>query len=455
MVVSADDPRARLRWIFERVTARIDGERLVATAGAVDLVFASATHVLAVGKAALPMLRGLPPAAHRRRVLAVTPPLLTAAIPDVQVPGVQVLIADHPRPSARSVAAARAVLAFVRTATAPGDADAGAAGARLLVLLSGGASALLCAPSDGLTWADKRDAIQAVARAGVPIRALNVVRKHLSAIKGGRLALAARGPIAVRALSDVIGDDPATIGSGPFSADPSTFSEALAIVEAVGAALPAAALDHLRRGARGERAETPKPGTPSLDHVAYQVLAGPARVVSEAQQAAREAGLDQGHALPRDSEDTVDDLAAAILTRAHQPGAPGVALDRPRLWIGNGEPRVVLPVGDLGRASPGAGRGGRATHLALVVARGLATLPQAMRARVAFLAAGTDDRDGETDVSGAIVDGTTWARAHARGLDPEQAIRRFDSLTVLSATGDTIRGPGTSNLLDLHLLLRS
>jgi hydroxypyruvate reductase len=99
-----------------------------------------------------------------------------------------------------------------------------------------------------------------------------------------------------------------------------------------------------------------------------------------------------------------------------------------------------------------AGRGGRATHLALLVARELAELPAPLRSRVAFLAAGTDDRDGNTDVSGAIVDGTTWERARARGLDPAAALRAFDSLPVLAAVGDTLRGPGTSNLLDLHLL---
>ena len=102
-----------------------------------------------------------------------------------------------------------------------------------------------------------------------------------------------------------------------------------------------------------------------------------------------------------------------------------------------------------------AGRGGRATHLALLVARELAELPAPLRSRVAFLAAGTDDRDGNTDVSGAIVDGTTWERARARGLDPAAALRAYDSLPVLAAIGDTLRGPGTSNLLDLHLLHRA
>ncbi len=288
----------------------------------------------------------------------------------------------------------------------------------------------------------------AVARAGATIRELNVVRKHLSAIKGGRLALETSAPISVRALSDVIGDDPATIGSGPFSPDPSRFAEAVAVVERLGARLPPAARAHLDRGARGEIPDTPMPASGALTHVDYRVLAGPARVVDEARDAIARV-VDGGAAgtLALDVEDPVEVHAAVIGARARRELGDATASDgaAPRILVGNGEPRVILPAG--------AGRGGRATHLALLVARELAELPEPQRSRVAFLAAGTDDRDGDTDVSGAVVDGTTWERARAHGLDPEAALRAFDSLPVLAAIGDTLRGPGTSNLLDLHLLL--
>jgi hydroxypyruvate reductase len=475
------DLHALLRRIFLRVAARIDGERLVAEAAGGDPALAGASHVLAIGKVALPMLRGLPPAPVGRRILAVVPaPLLAEAHARGDLPeGIQLVAGDHPTPTARSVAAAAAALTFVQSVigragrwseTVPGSAP------RLLVLLSGGASSLLCAPADGIGWEDKRDAIAAVARAGAPIGELNAVRKHLSALKGGQLALATAAPIAVRALSDVIGDDPATIGSGPFSPDPSTFAQALAIVERVGVALPAPVRARLERGARGEIAETPKPpragrsaGTDAgpaargetgpetgaeagaVGHVDYRVLAGPTRVVDEALAAIAAEGLTAAD-LPRDTEDEVEALAEVVLARARQEIA-NAPPSTPRIWVGNGEPRVVMPATEDTTAGAATGRGGRATHLALCVARGLAALPEATRPRVAFLAAGTDDRDGNSDVSGAIVDGTTWWRARAGGLDPGAALRRFDSLPVLAALGDTLRGPGTSNLLDLHLLV--
>ncbi len=444
--MAAEDSRGRLARVFREVAARIDGERLVGEMVDGDPAFAAATDVLAVGKVALPMVRGLirriDAREWPRRILAVIPERTfgeamdeTAATLPSQT---QLCAADHPHPSERSVEAARAARMFVR---AVGDGMPG----RLLVLLSGGASSLLCGPANGLAWQDKRDAVAAVARAGATIRELNVVRKHLSSIKGGRLALDTSLPIAVRALSDVIGDDPATIGSGPFTPDPSTFANAVAVVDRLRAQLPAAARAHLQRGARGEIPDTPKPGTAELAHVDYRVVAGPARVVEEARAAIGRQACAAG-VLALAVEETVEVHAAAIGARVRRelgvaPAAPGQV---PRILVGNGEPRVVLPAT--------AGRGGRATHLALLVARELAQLPEPQRSRVAFLAAGTDDRDGNTDVSGAIVDGTTWERARARGLDPEAALRAFDSLPVLAAIGDTLRGPGTSNLLDLHLL---
>jgi len=444
--MSVEDPRGRVARIFQEVAARIDGEQLVGEAFEGDPALAAATDVLAVGKVALPMVRGLirriDARAWPRKILAVIPERrfgeamsYTAGHLPAQT---ELCAADHPHPTALSVEAARRARVFVR---AVGDGVPG----RLLVLLSGGASSLLCGPAKGLAWEDKRDAVAAVARAGATIRELNVVRKHLSSIKGGRLALDTSRPIAVRALSDVIGDDPATIGSGPFSPDPSTFADAIEVVDRLGAKLPAAARAHLERGARGDVADTPKPGTEALAHVDYRVLAGPTRVVDEARAAVVRAGWTAG-TLALAVEETVEVHAAAIAERARHelaatPDAPGRVA---RILVGNGEPRVVLPAT--------AGRGGRATHLALLVARELAELPAAPRSRVAFLAAGTDDRDGNSDVSGAIVDGTTWLRARARGLDPEASVRAYDSLPVLAAIGDTLRGPGTSNLLDLHLL---
>jgi glycerate 2-kinase len=439
LTVPDRDARALAVAIFDEVTAAVDGEALVRGAGrelAAAGALGAATHVLAVGKAAFPMLAGARavaggrPGRPGRPTLAVAP---AARVPAATPPGVEVRAADHPQPSNRSVAAAIAARAFV--------AGLGA-GDRLLVLLSGGASALLCAPAPPLTLDDKRAAVAAVAAGGAPIAALNAVRKHLSAIKGGQLALATRAPVTVMALSDVIGDDPATIGSGPLSGDPTSYGDALAAVAASGAAIPEAARLRLERGRRGEIEETPKPGDPRLAHVAYTVIAGPRRVAEEARRAAEARGLGTGR-LARDTELEVGALAAAYVARALDEAAAG---GPPRALVGNGEPVIRL-------GAAAAGTGGRATHLALMVARGLQALPQGMRARVAFLAAGTDDRDGNTPVAGAVVDGESWVRAAAAGADPEAALERFDSFHALRAAGATVRGPGTSNLLDLHLLV--
>ena len=426
------DARRLCTEIFQEVAAQVDGAALVRDAAKSDAA-AAATHVLAVGKVAFPMLLGVGASAAAgsapRPTLAIAPgPRVPAEVPL----GVRVSPGDHPTPSARSVAAGEAALAFVR-ALVPTD--------RLLVLLSGGASSLMCAPAPGLTLDAKRAATGAVSRGGAAIGALNAVRKHLSAIKGGRLALASRAPVTVLALSDVIGGEPATIGSGPFSPDPTTYADALAAVAHTGAQIPDVARAHLERGARGQLDETPKPGDPRLAHVTWTAIAGPDRVPAEARRAAEARGL-HAAVLSRDAEGAVDALAAAYLDRArHEAAADGPA----RVLFGNGEP--TIKVGD------GAGKGGRSTHLALAVARGLAALPAAMHGRVAFLAAGTDDRDGDTPVSGGLVDGTTWTRIRAAGLDPQRALERWDSYTALAAAGDTVTGPGTSNLLDLHLLV--
>jgi glycerate 2-kinase len=425
------DARRLCTEIFQEVAAHVDGAALVRAAAKGEAV-AAATHVLAIGKVAFPMLMGAGASAAGsapRPTLAIAPgPRVPAEIPL----GVQVCPGDHPDPTARSVAAGEAALAFVR-ALGPGD--------RLLVLLSGGASALMCLPAPGLTLEEKRAATGAVSRGGAAIGALNAVRKHLSAIKGGQLALASRAPVNVLALSDVIGGEPATIGSGPFSPDPTTYADALAAIEQTSARIPEVTRLHLERGQRGELPETPKPGDPRLAHVTWTAIAGPERVPAEARRAAQARGL-RVAVLSRDAEDDVDALAAAYLDRArHEAGASGP----PRVLVGNGEP--TIKVGD------DAGKGGRSTHLALAVARGLAALPAALHGRVAFLAAGTDDRDGDTPVSGGLVDGTTWTRIRAAGLDPQRALERWDSYTALAAAGDTVTGLGTSNLLDLHLLV--
>jgi glycerate 2-kinase len=407
---------AHLTQLYLEVARAVDGARLVAEALAGDRSVEGAL-VLAIGKVALPMFEGLASA-----VGVPSAALVIAPQGEAPAPGARLLFSDHPQPTARSEAAARAALEFV-SRLGPSD--------RLVVLLSGGGSALAAAPATGLTLDDKRAAVAAVARAGATIGELNTVRKHLSAIKGGQLALASAAPVTVLALSDVVGDDPATIASGPFSADPTTFEQALALVRRLAPQSPAAACRRLERGAAGALPETPKPGDPRLAHVTYRVLAGPQRVPTLAREAIERTGLAAG-VLSQDTEEPVPALAAAYAARARHELPRG-----PRVLVGNGEPRIAVT---------GPGRGGRCTHLALLMAREIAGLP------VAFLAAGTDRYDGSAPGSGAVVDGTTWECAVAAGLDPAGALERCDSAPVLERLGCLVQGPGRSNLLDLHLL---
>jgi glycerate 2-kinase len=396
---------ALVRALYSEVAAAVDGAALIAPVATPALAGA---QVLAVGKAALSMLEGLARVAPPSEALVVSPEA-------GQAPGARVLVADHPHPGDRSVAAAAEVRRFLAGAR------------RLVVLLSGGGSALLCAPWPGLSRQDKVATVAAVARAGATITELNTVRKHLSAIKGGRLALETGASTTVLALSDVVGSDPGTIASGPFSPDPTTFGAAAALVRALAPAAPGLSL--LERGAAGELPETPKPGDARLGHVSYRVVAGPERVAEQAHRRVRAAGLRAG-VLVSNTEDSVEDLATAYAGRAEPPGT---------VLIGNGEPRIVVP--------SGAGSGGRATHLALLVARAIAGRPG-----LAFLAAGTDRRDGSAPASGAAVDGETWPRALAAGLEPERALAEYDSARPLGAMGCLVQSPSRSNLLDLHLL---
>jgi hydroxypyruvate reductase len=427
-------PSGQLRTLWAELGPRLDGGRLVEAAAAGDRFVdrfvdgPGPLAVLALGKAAPAMAAGLVRArgpVRLARGLVIT----TAGAPQVALPTTLArLTGEHPLPGDGSVHAARAADALCARLRPP---------ARLLVLLSGGGSALLAAPAAGLSLEDKRRCTAAVARAGASIFELNAVRKHLSSIKGGQLGAATQVPVRVLALSDVVGDDPATIASGPFCADPTRFADALRIVDDL---VPptgqlASARAHLARGAAGALPETPKPGDPRLAAIEHQILAGPGRVGAEARALIEGRGLPAG-LLSRDIEAPVAALAQAYAERAAEERAAG---GPPRVLIGNGEPRIELP------ARPG--RGGRCTHLALLVARSIAGL-----AGVAFLAAVTDDRDGNSPAAGAVVDGQTWPRAVAEGLDPEQALLGFDSAGPLEALGCLLPPHGTSNLLDLHLM---
>jgi glycerate 2-kinase len=313
--------------------------------------------------------------------------------------------AGHPVPNARSAAAGRAALRAAAQAKSP------------VVLISGGASALWCVPAPGLTLADKIEATRALVASGADIHAINCVRKHLSAIKGGRLAAAVSAPsLTCLLLSDVLGDDPSVIGSGPCVPDPSTLAEANAIARAV-PNFPPRVLEFLAR----EATETPK----HLSVAANLIVIGNHETLRQAAvRAAARAGC-AAQLLPPAG----DDVGACEARLAAL--APGP------LYIGGGEPTVRVR---------GSGKGGRCQQLALAMARRIRGTEKV------FLAAGSDGTDGPTEVAGAIVDGTTWDEAERRGFEPARALDDNDSHRVHALLGTHITtGPTGTNLLDLHL----
>jgi glycerate-2-kinase len=329
--------------------------------------------------------------------------------------------AGHPIPDARGARATDELVGFV-AARAPGD--------RVILLLSGGASALLGGPVAPLSVEDLVGATRVLLASGLPIGAINVVRRHLGRALGGRLALATAASLEVLALSDVIGDDPATIGSGPAAPDPSTFADALAVARRV--ALPAEVVAYLERGARGDEPETPKPGDPRLARVTHRVLANPETLRSRAAEHARMRGFE-----PRVEPALVEGDVGGL---AHRYAARLTTLAPGELLVAVGEPTVRLR---------GGGRGGRAQQLALEMALALAGTGGA------FAALGSDGTDGPTDAAGAAVDGTTIDRARRAGHDPAAALAANDAYPLLRDAGALlVTGPTGTNLLDLHLLAR-
>ncbi|HTO71610.1 MAG TPA: DUF4147 domain-containing protein [Myxococcota bacterium] len=343
------------------------------------------------------------------------------------VAGLAVREAGHPLPDARSEAAAREALALAGS-LAPDES--------LLVLISGGASALWCAPAPGLALGDKRGTTELLLRSDADIQALNTVRRHLSALKGGGLAKAARGhDVWSFAVSDVRGDALCDVGSGPASADPTRFADALDALRTRGllGEVPAAVRARLERGAQGELEETPKPGDAVFARVREAVVARLDDALAAAAAAARATGL-RARVLRGALDGEVSAVAARLAGEVRRARAAG-----DELLVAGGEPTVVVR---------GAGRGGRAQELAVRLA--LALGPDA---GATALCAGTDGSDGATGAAGGFSDATTLVRAGAIGLDLAAALARSDSHGILAALGDLyVTGPTETNVADLALV---
>ncbi len=339
--------------------------------------------------------------------------------------------ASHPVPDDRSVAAARTLLEVA------GAADEGDV---LLLLLSGGASALMALPAEGVSLGDKQRACERLLREGAEIHALNTVRKHLSAIKGGQLAAAAAGSVLTLAVSDVVGDDVSVIGSGPSVADATTFADALMQLDRYGgrSAYPEAVVNRLTAGISGALPETPQLGDPRLARSDVHVIGSSRSAVIGASSAAQSLGY------------VVHVVDEPVVGEARVASRRLVEMAS-RMSKAPGEPLCILAAGETTVHVAGTGKGGRNQECALAMARGLDVL-----GTVAVAASiGTDGVDGPTDAAGGVVDSTTVARAEAAGLGPlEQYLEDNNSYVFLDGLGDLIRtGPTNTNVGDLQIIL--
>lgn len=347
----------------------------------------------------------------------------------VPIAKIEVVEASHPVPDAAGETGARRMLGLVR-GLAPGDL--------VLVLMSGGASALLPLPAPGLTLADKQAVNRALLASGATIGEMNALRRHLSAIKGGRLAAAAHpARVVTLAISDVPGDDPAVIGSGPTVPDPTSFTEARAIAARYRLDLPPAVAAHLDAAAD----ETPKPGDPRLASAEYRMIATPLMALEAMAAEVRAMGLAPlilGDAL----EGEARELGTALAGIARSIRAHGHPLAAPAVLLSGGETTVTL-------RGPDPGRGGRNTECLLGLALALAGQPGTWA-----LAADTDGIDGTEAAAGAIAAPDTLARARAAGLDPRAMLAAHDSHGLFGALGDlVVTGPTLTNVNDVRAIL--
>jgi hydroxypyruvate reductase len=341
--------------------------------------------------------------------------------------------ASHPVPDARGVEGARRIAEIAAQA---GEGDL------LLCLISGGGSALLPLPMPPVTLEDKQETTRLLLACGATIHEINAVRKHLSAIKGGRLArLAWPAHVLSLLLSDVIGDPLDVIASGPTAPDTSTFASAWAVVEKYGLAgkIPAAARELLQQGLAGKVEETPKPDDPCFRRVTNRIVGSNRLAVDAAVRKARELGY-RPLVLSTTIEGETRDIAAMHAAIAREIVAAGRPARPPVCVISGGETTVTLR---------GGGLGGRNQEFALAAAIALEGVPG-----VLVFSAGTDGTDGPTPAAGAMADGATVSRAAALGLDARRMLAANDSYHFFEPLGDlVVTGPTGTNVMDVRLML--
>ena len=389
-------------------------------------------YVIGMGKAAAPMARAVEDILGDR---------ISAGIINVKhghtaaLKKVKINEASHPLPDKAGHEGAGEIAALL-----------GKTGERDLVvfLISGGGSALLPLPAEGLTLEDKQNLTQRLLECGATIHEINVLRKHVSRVKGGRLArLAYPSTLVSLILSDVAGDDLDSIASGPTVPDRSTFGDCVEIIEKYGleGKLPAGLINYIERGSRGEEEETPKPGDPAFERTQNVIVGSNIAAARAAKERASELGY---NSLILSTSIVGETAGAAKLHAAiaREVASSGNPVEAPACIISGGETTVMIR---------GKGKGGRNQEFALAMAVDIDGL-----GNVLALSGGTDGTDGPTDAAGAVADGATVERARELGLDADRHLAENDSYNFFKPLGDLlITGPTKTNVMDLRVILVS
>jgi glycerate 2-kinase len=418
--------RQVLRALFDAALAAADPGRAIAAH--LPPAVAGRTVVVGAGKASAAMARAFE-AAWRGPLEGL---VVTRHGHAVACDRIEIVEASHPVPGPAGEDAARRILDLAR-GLGPQD--------QLICLVSGGGSALLALPAPGLTLADKQAVTRALLRSGATIGEINTVRKHLSAIKGGRLAAAGvRAQIRTLAISDVPGDDKAVIASGPTVPDPTSFADARAVLAKYRIEEPAAVLAHLAAAAQ----ETPKPGDPIFDRTSFALIASPQQALAAAADAACARGI-----APVVLSDRIEGEARDV---ALMHAAIALQLRAGRFRVGAGTlspPAVLLSGGETTVTVRGGGRGGRNSEFLLALAAALDGAPG-----IAALACDTDGIDGTEDNAGAMVYPDTISRAASCGVALKEALAQNDGYGFFAAAGDlVVTGPTLTNVNDFRAIL--
>ncbi len=433
--LQAADPATAVQRFLQR-----QGERLYVADRTYDLSTFRRVLLLGVGKASVAMARAAAKILGDRLsagLVIVKEGYESPAWGDLEEAALEekvaILTAAHPIPDRRGLQAAQRLSQVLQSAA---DEDL------LVCLLSGGGSALLTLPLEGLSLEDLQALTALLLASGATIHEINCVRKHLERLKGGRLAqLAARAHLVSLILSDVVGDPLEVIASGPTTPDPTTFDDAWAVLERYGLLeqAPRRVIQVLKSGRSGKIPETPKPGEAFFERVQNVIVANN---YLAAQAALRQAQVEGFHSLLLTTflQGEARQAGRFLAAVARQITTYGQPLPRPACLVAGGETTVTLQ---------GDGRGGRNQELALAAVQDLEGLPD-----IALVTLATDGGDGPTEAAGAAVSGETMARARAMGLHPQNFLKRNDSYHFFKHLGDLlITGPTGTNVNDLALVL--